>query len=113
MSQLIEFETASGEKVFVEIAVPADMQPLAGDGSDIIKKASQSFEAAIAGVQTAASALVERVSKIGMPADTIELVLGVKASAKAGFYLAAADSEAQIKIKLVWNKKPASSSSAP
>jgi Na+-transporting NADH:ubiquinone oxidoreductase subunit NqrA len=113
MSQLIEFKTQSGEKVFIEIVVPADMQPLAADGSDIIKKASQTFESALAGVQHAATVLVESVSKIGMPADTIEMELGVKASAKAGFYLASADSEAQIKIKLVWNKKREGSPVSP
>ena len=105
MSQLLEFESESGEKIFIEIAVPSEMQALAADGSDIIKKASQTFETALSGIQRAASVLVESVSKLGMPADTIELQLGVKASAKAGFYLASADSEAQIKIKLVWNKK--------
>jgi hypothetical protein len=113
MSQLLEFESESGEKIFIEIAVPSEMQALAADGSDIIKKASQTFETALSGIQRAASVLVESVSKLGMPADTIELQLGVKASAKAGFYLASADSEAQIKIKLVWNKKKESPSSNP
>lgn len=106
MAQLIEFFTESGETVFVEVVSHGEMQQLAADGSDVIKKANQTFENAIATVKHAAAALLDSAGKISMPADTIEMELGIKASAKAGFYLASADSEAQIKIKLVWNKKP-------
>jgi hypothetical protein len=105
MAQLIEFLTETGDKVLVEVVSPGEMQPLAADGSDVIKKASQTFESAIATVKHAAAALLEGAEKIGLPADTIEMELGIKASAKAGFYLASADSEAQIKIKLIWTKK--------
>jgi Trypsin-co-occurring domain 1 len=105
MAQLIEFLTETGDKVFVEVVSPSEMQPLATDGSDVIKKASQTFESAIATVKHAAAALLESAGKISLPADKIEMELGIKASAKAGFYLASADSQAQIKIKLVWSKK--------
>jgi hypothetical protein len=108
MAQLLEFVTATGDAVFVEVVTPAGMEPLAADGSDIIKKANRTLESALATIRNAASALLTEAGSISLPADTIELELGIKASAKAGFYLASADSEAQIKIKLVWNrtKKP-------
>jgi hypothetical protein len=106
MAQLLEFKTESGENVLVEIAPPPGMEQLAGDGSDVIKKATETFESAIASVKRVAAVLVETAGKISLPADTIEMEFALKASAKAGFYLASADSEAQIKIKLVWTKKP-------
>jgi hypothetical protein len=112
MSQLVEFLTESGEKIFIETVAGGDMQPLAADGSDIIKKASQTFESAFASVKSAVIALVESVADIPLPADKMEIDLGVKASAKAGFYLASADSQAEIKIKLVWNKKLTPSAAA-
>jgi hypothetical protein len=105
MAQLIEFKTEKGESVLVEVASAPGMEQLAGDGSDVIKKATETFECAIASVKRIAAVLVETAGKISLPADTIEMEFALKASAKAGFYLASADSEAQIKIKLVWTKK--------
>jgi hypothetical protein len=105
MAQLVEFLTVTGDTVLVEVVTPDDIQPLAADGSDIIRKANQTLESALTTVRHAAAALITEAGRISMPADTIELELGIKASAKAGFYLASADSEAQIKIKLVWIKK--------
>lgn len=113
MAQLLEFRTDSGEAVFVEAEFAGGIQPLAADGSDIIKKVSETFDAALAGIQHAATALIENISKIRIPADTIEMELGVKASAKAGFYLASADSQAQIKVKLVWHRKRESTTVVP
>src|SRR5260221_445931 len=48
MAQLLEFLTVSGDAVLFEVITPDDIQPLAADGSDIIRKANQTLESALA-----------------------------------------------------------------
>jgi hypothetical protein len=104
MTQLVEFVTDDGGKILAEIADTAEIEHMAGNTGEIVRRASESFESAISGVKRAASALINTVRELPMPADKIELDLALKASAKAGFYLAAADANAQIKIKLTWSR---------
>lgn len=105
MARLLEFETASGHIVLFEEPASGEMQQLSADGADIVRKAGRTFEAAAGTLRDALAALLKVVTDIELPADSIEVEVGVKASAKAGFYLASADSEAQIKMKLTWNKR--------
>ena len=106
MRKLVEFPLEDGGSVYVE----AD--PLAGEVTrgmrprELAGEASQTFEAALARVQPAALAIVERLRGVADAPDEIQVEFGIQLSAELGAFVAKASGDANFSVTLRWKREP-------
>ena len=82
----------------------AGMVP-AARGGDVVQRAGQTFEAALERVRPAAQAIIAKLRALHDPPDEIEVEFGIKMSAEAGAFVAAAGMEANYKVTLTWKRE--------
>ena len=107
MKRLIEYPLEDGGTILVEVDEPEIEAGLveAAIEDEIIARAQQSFEGALAIIRPTAATFVKNVKSIADKPDEIEVEFGIKLSAEAGAFLAAAGAEANFKITLTWKEK--------
>ncbi|RLC84176.1 MAG: hypothetical protein DRI79_13230 [Chloroflexi bacterium] len=95
MKRLVEFELEDGGSILVEVDAPeeAGMVPAAA-AKGVPEKARQTFEAALDRVRPAAQAIITKLRALHDQPDEIEVEFGLKMSAEAGAFVAAAGTEA-------------------
>ncbi len=105
MRRLIEFPLEDGTSLLVEVeemekpgVVPAARE------EGVPERARQTFEAALEKVRPAAEAVVRKLRSLSDPPDQVEVEFGLKLSAEAGAFLAAASTEANYKVTLTWKR---------
>ncbi len=105
MQQLIEFPLADGGSILVEVDAPegGGLVP-ASRGGETVAKAQQTFEAALDKVRPAAGAIITKLRALHDPPDEVEVEFGLKMSAEAGAFVAAAGVEANYKVTLTWKR---------
>lgn len=69
------------------------------------EKAHQTFEAALDKIRPAAQTIIQKPRALHDPSDEIEVEFGLKLSAQAGAFIAAAGTEANYKITLTWKRE--------
>jgi hypothetical protein len=107
MKQLFEFPLEHhGSSITVEIEEAGTEQGVdrAGLGDQVIKRATQSFEAALDKMKPVVNAVMSKLQELTSSMDEVGLEFGLKMSAKAGIVLAAGDVEANFKVSLKWKK---------
>ncbi len=105
MKQLVEFPLADGGSILVEVDAPEGGRLVpASRGGETVAKAQQTFEAALDKVRPAASAIIAKLRALHDPPDEIEVEFGLKMSAEAGAFIAAAGVEANYKVTLTWKR---------
>jgi hypothetical protein len=106
MRRMVEFPLADGGLVLAEVEVDQDEQdgivPAARAG-EIASRATQTFEDAIDKIRPAADVVVARLRALAARPDEMEVTFGLKLSAAAGAFVAAAGSEANFTVVLRWN----------
>jgi hypothetical protein len=108
MAEILKLDVREDDRayaLFIERRDMSAVQTLSSDGSDVIRAVSAEIQPAIEGIQRAVGAIAKKLQGLALPADTIELKFGLKASTKAGFFIASADGQAEIEIKMTWTKK--------
>ena len=110
MKRMIEVPLENGEVVLMEVDEPeASGRVVRGVGSSVAEKAEQTFEAGLERIKPAANALINKLRDLKESPEQVVVEFGIKLSAKAGAFIASADSEATFKISLTWKRqKPAS-----
>ena len=105
MKQLVEFPLEDGTTILVEVDAPEEggMVP-AARGGEVVAKAQQTFENALETIRPAARAIVAKLRALHDPPDEIEVAFGLKMSAEAGAFIAAAGVKANYKITLTWKR---------
>ena len=109
MKRLVEFPSASGDPILVEVEDPE----LAGgttrrglSTSSVVERAQTSFEDALEKAQPMASGLVSKLRSIADSPDEVQVEFGLSLSAQAGAILVAgASAGANYKVTLKWNKR--------
>lgn len=113
MIKLAEITSTSGP-IVVE-ATESDMGT--GQMSFSVRGATEAavstFEAAFQAVVSMARATSEQLTSSVVDADEIEIEFGVKFSSKIGFYVAAANAESSMRVKLKWIKPKVQTQSEP
>jgi hypothetical protein len=107
MKRLVEFPLADGGSLLVEID-ELDTQRGTGPVSrldDKIKQASLTFEEALSKVRPAAEGIIAKMRSLSEPPDEVSVKFGLKLSAEAGAFLAAAGAEANYEVSLTWKRK--------
>ena len=107
MKRLVEFPLEDGSTIMVEVDEPeraGGTTRVSRGGEKTVEKANQSFEAALDKVKPTANAVISKLRDLYDPPDEISVEFGLKLSAKAGVFLAAAGVEANYKVTLKWKK---------
>lgn len=106
MKRLIEFPLEDGGTILVEVEAPEEAGMVkAGLGEGMPEQARQSFEAALEKIRPAAQAIIAKLRALHAPPDEIEVEFGLKMSAEAGAFVAAASAEANYKVTLTWKRE--------
>lgn len=105
MSKIVEFELASGEKVYVEAAEDDAGGPLPAsrDGRPA-KIAAETFEAALERVKPAARAVVEAFRELNEP-DEIGLEFGLDFKTSVAAFVLTGEASAAFKLSLTWKRR--------
>jgi hypothetical protein len=106
MKRLIEFDSADGTTVVVEMDEPeGEGMVRASRPGEIAEKARQTFEEAVARIKPAANAIVTQLRELATAPDEIDVEFGIKLSVKAGAIIASTDAEANFKVAMRWKRK--------
>lgn len=104
MKTLMEYPTEDGGGIVVEVDEVEDGVVRAARAGEIAARAAQTFESALDAIKPAAVAIVDKLRNVSVPVDQIVVEFGIKLGAKAGAYIASADSEANFKVSLTWKR---------
>jgi len=108
MRNLVEFPLEKGGSIYVE----AESDSLGREAtrgmrpSELAGEASQTLEAALARVQPAAVAIVDRLRGLADAPDEIEVEFGIQLSAEVGAFVAKASGDANFRVLLRWKRGP-------
>ncbi len=107
MKQLVEFPLEEGGSMMVEVEmeVPEGMEHAALGVRGVPEKAQKTFEEALEKVKPAATAIIAKLRTLHDPPDEVEVEFGLKMSAEAGAFLAAAGVKAHYKVTLTWKRE--------
>ncbi len=106
MKRLIEYPLKDGGAILIEVDEPdTEGVTRAGRFGDVAEKAQQTFETAIERIRPAAATIITKLSDLAEAPEQIQVEFGLKLSAKAGAFIASADSEANFKITMTWKRK--------
>ncbi len=106
MTEIVEFRLASGELVYVEAPEePGAPRPMSR-GGEAVKKASETFEAALEKVKPAARAVVEAFRELNEP-DEIGLEFGIQFKSSANVFVLTGEGNASFKLSLKWKSDKA------
>lgn len=109
MKRLAEFSLDDGSTILVEVDTPdsvgGTMRGVAP--SEMVEKARDTFEAALAKIRPAAEAIISKLRDLSERPDIVEVEFGLKLSASAGAVIASAATEANFKINLTWKRRGA------
>lgn len=107
MSEIIKFQLASGEFVYMDAEADAteELRP-ASRGKKVIATASETFEAALEQVKPAARAVVEAFREFNEP-DEIGLEFGIQFKSSVDAFVLTGEANATLKLSLKWKRDKA------
>jgi hypothetical protein len=100
----VEFPLEGGGSVVVEAEGPAGEVTRGLHAADLPAQTKETFEAALARVQPAAVAIVDRLRSLADAPDEIEVEFGVTLSAEFGAFVAKAAGDANFRISMRWKR---------
>lgn len=113
MSGIVAFRLESGEEVYLEaVEEPEDGGELleagveAGVTEEVVRKASETLEAALSKVKPAARAVVEAFRELNEP-DEIGLEFGIQFKTSVEAFVLSGEANAAFKLSLKWKNHKA------
>ena len=122
MSNILQFKTARGDIVSVEVTddVALNAQDSATDGlvakgsspktkkgfGEMVAAAPRSFEEAMATLRGYAGALGDMIGDLELTPAEVSVEIGLKMTGSAGFVIAKAGAETEMTVSLKWEPKP-------
>ncbi len=110
MKRLVEFPSAQGDVIIVEVDAPESSSAATPRGLSprgVTEQAQVTFEDALAKAQPVAAALIDKLRSLEPDEATIEF--GLLLNAEVGAVLATASTTAHYKVTLTWRKPPSQS----
>lgn len=122
MTGILQFTTARGDVVSVEVAdnvalsasgnsvdgmVAKGSQPVTAKGfGEVVGAAPKTFEEAMGTLKGYATALGDMIGKLELTPSEVAVEIGLKMTGSAGFIIAKAGAETEMKVALKWEPKP-------
>jgi hypothetical protein len=105
MGQLVEFATADGGTVLVEVDAVSSGPVTRGMGSgNVIERANETFDEAVGRVQPAVQGVVARLRALPDAPDEVHVEFGLNLHAEAGAFIASASTTANFTVALTWRR---------
>ncbi len=105
MAQLVDFPSASGGSVLVEITDRTSGPVTRGlRGGDVAGRAQQTFEEAAGRVRPAVEGVIAQLRSLAETPDEVHVQFGLDLHAEAGAFIAAASTTANFTIALTWRR---------
>lgn len=103
MKKLIEFVSATGGSVLVEIEEDHSGVVTRGGGrAGVFEQAQQTFEEALSRIQPAVQGVINQMLSLTQRPDEVCVEFGLDLHAEAGAFIAAAGSKANFSVTLTW-----------
>ena len=105
MPALVEFSTAEGCSVLVQVEddAPLGLQPVAD--ANVAGKSAKSFQEALSALAPVADSVFKAIKEIKSGLTEVEVELGFKISGSGTLILCSAEMEASFTTTLKWNLK--------
>lgn len=97
-------EAAGGERAGSGLVAKGGSGAVAG--AEIVAKASESFDEAMSTLKAYAASVEDLVMDLDLTPKEVSVEIGLKMSGSAGFIIAKADAEAEMKVALTWELSP-------
>jgi len=104
VKHIVEFPLESGDSIFMEVEEPDPIDDI-GLRDEVVQKAQQTFESALAKIKPLTNAIMTTVRSLNEPADEVEVKFGIKMSAELGVVIASGKGEVNYEITLKWQRK--------
>jgi hypothetical protein len=104
LRRLVEFPLEDGSSVFIEAESVSGEVTRGGRAGALAVEAGETFEGALARVQPAATAIVERLRGLADGPEEIEVEFGIQLSAEVGAFVAKAAGEANFRVAMRWKR---------
>jgi Trypsin-co-occurring domain 1 len=107
VTRLVSFPLEGGGNLMIEVedatgaTVTRGLRP-----SEVIETVGTSFEAALEAIRPAAIAIANKLRSFADAPEDLEVEFGLKFAGQAGAFIAAASTEAQFRVKMIWKAKP-------
>lgn len=115
MTGIVAFETRSGlvaVEVEESVALAAggtvehpDIVTKGGMGADVFVRSAKSFSEAMSTLRACAEGLDDLISKLDLTPSEVDVEFSLKMSGSAGFVIAKAGAESELKVALKWEPK--------
>ena len=106
MKHLVEFPLEDGSTVLVESDEPEKGPVVRGiTPHELAEKAEQTLETALDKIRPVAAAVIAKLRDLSDAPEQVEVEFGIKLGAKAGAFLASADTEATFKVTMTWKRE--------
>lgn len=103
MKKLVEFGSASGGSVLVEVEDdPGGVVTRGGGRAGVFAQAQQTFEEAVSRIQPAVQGVINQMLSLTERPDEVCVKFGMDLHAEAGAFIAAAGSTANFTVTLTW-----------
>lgn len=120
MTGIVQFRTRRGDKVSVEVddavaraahddaagRVKKGAAPMTAKGGELVSLAPKSFEEAMETLKAYAGGLQDMIDDMDLRPREVAVEIGLKMSGSAGFVIAKAGAETEMKVSLTWEPKP-------
>jgi hypothetical protein len=106
MTEVVRFELDDGGELLVEVADGEEFgleEVALGDGM-VVRRAQRGLGDALDAIRRMASQAHDRLAVLAVPPDVVELQFGVKLTGETGAVVARTTAEAQLTVRLVWER---------
>jgi hypothetical protein len=103
-----QMEATRGQLSDQLVAKGGPVSTAARGGLDIVVKAPQSFDEAMGTLRAYAACLEDVIMGLNLTPSEVSVEIGLKMSGSAGFIIARAGAETEMKVALTWEPKPKS-----
>ncbi|MER5488836.1 CU044_2847 family protein [Streptomyces sp. NPDC002812] len=105
MGHLVEFSTAEGDTVLIEVRDPAAGMVTRGlRDTAVTERAQKTFEEAVRCARPAVEGVVAQLRTIAESPDEIHVEFGLDLHAEAGAFIAAASTTANFTVAVTWHR---------
>lgn len=105
MARFVEIPIPNDQSLIVEaVEEPRDEVVRAGFARELTTDIAESFEAALERVRSAAAVVVDRMRSIEQRPDEVSVEFAIKLGAEAGVVIAKSAVEANLTVRVQWNR---------
>lgn len=104
MTELVRFDLEGGGSLLVEVDADEPGIERASRTDDLAIRASQSLDAAMEGVRSAADMTLAKLHAMAEAPDEVEVQFGIRLNAQAGAVIAKTEAEGHLQVRVTWKR---------